>query len=349
MVKTFKRIKQPNLMLFSKELTILIKSGLPIVSCLKILTEHTADSNFKKVIFDIKTKVEAGSSLSDAFACHPNIFSRFYTTSIRAGESGDTVTEVLMYLYEHLNFVKNLRKKVLSALIYPAFLFLITGCAVFYLLIFVIPVFSKLYAEIGQNLPYLTRLLIEISNAIKSNIIWIICAIIVLKIIWHYWINVKKNRQIVDKIKLKIPMLGDLAKKYMLTHFFLTLKNLLKSGVPLPKALEVSMINIDNMFLFLKMKGSIESVNAGLGLATALNNTGIVPGMAIEMIHTGEETGSLEDMLNSISDIYEEEVSTAVSSLLVILEPLLMLVMGAIIASILLAMYLPIFEMSARF
>lgn len=254
-----------------------------------------------------------------------------------------------MYLYEHLNFVKNLRKKVLSALIYPAFLFLITGCAVFYLLIFVIPVFSKLYAEIGQNLPYLTRLLIEISNAIKSNIIWIICAIIVLKIIWHYWINVKKNRQIVDKIKLKIPMLGDLAKKYMLTHFFLTLKNLLKSGVPLPKALEVSMINIDNMFLFLKMKGSIESVNAGLGLATALNNTGIVPGMAIEMIHTGEETGSLEDMLNSISDIYEEEVSTAVSSLLVILEPLLMLVMGAIIASILLAMYLPIFEMSARF
>lgn len=347
-MRLLKRITYSDLIIFSKELSILIKSGLPILSCLKILTEHTANSKLKEAIIDIKKKIEAGSSLSYALESS-NIFSKFYTTSVKAGEIGDTVSDVLMYLYGHLNFVNNLRKKILSAFLYPSFLFIIATFAVFYLLIFVVPVFSRLYSEMGQNLPYLTRILIVISNTIKSNLIFIIVILIIVRIIYRYLLKIYKNRVIVDKIKLSLPFIGDIAKKYIFTYFFTTFSTLLKSGVHLPKALEVSLGNIENTFIYSKMSDIVDYVNSGSSLANALKNTEVVHDIAIEMVHTGEETGSLEEMLNSIVDIYEEEVTSSAGTLLVILEPLLMLIIGILIGSILLAMYLPIFEMSARF
>ena len=344
-----RKVARSDLMLFSKELSILIKSGMPIVSCLRILTEHTANTRLKKTLIDIRNRVEAGSSLSDAMFSSPDVFSRFYATSVKAGEAGDTVADVLMLLYGYLNFVSNLRKKILSALIYPAFLLIIASFAVFYLLLFVVPVFSRLYSEMGQNLPYLTTLLIGASNTIKSNLIVIIIIIVILKFAWNCWINIRKNRIIADKLKLSLPLVGDMMKRYIFTYFFTTLSILLKSSVHLPRALEVSLGNVNNTYISYKMGSIVDSVNAGSSLAGALKNTGIVHDIAIEMVHTGEETGSLEEMLSSVAGIYEEEVSTGASTLLIILEPLLMLVMGVLIGSILLAMYLPIFEMSAKF
>lgn len=342
------KVKLEDVILFSKELSILIQSGLPLISCLSALLEHSSNKKLKEIILNIKKDVEGGMPLSESLSKHPGTFSKFYTTSIKSGESTDNLIEVLNKMSEYYKVIATLRRKVISALIYPSFLIILAGFAITYLLMFVVPVFAKLYSELGQNLPFLTRAIIKVSGILKSSIVFMVLLIISS---WYYfkYINKTITKSFMDKLKLKIPVFNEILKKYFLSHLCRTISMLLRSGVSLIKSLEISSEMIDNKIIANKIRNVSKEVIGGTSLALAFKNTNIIPALTIEMVHTGEQTGALEEMLDNTADIYEEDVNSSISSLLSVIEPIMMLIMGILVAGILLSMYLPIFELSARF
>ncbi|MFH1824454.1 MAG: type II secretion system F family protein [Candidatus Firestonebacteria bacterium] len=335
------KVKLSDLVLFSKELSILIRGGLPLTSCLSILSEHASNKKLKEVIANVKKSIEGGHPVSESLAQHPDVFSKFYVTSIKSGETTDKLVEVLNKLSDYYEIMITLKRKVISSIIYPSFLLVLALFAITYLLIFVVPVFAKLYEEIGQTLPFLTRVIMKISKIIKSNIIFIILAVIFL---WYF-----KLKIFTDKLKLKIPIINKILMQYSLSHLCRTISMLLRSGVPLIKSLEISSETIENTIIAEKMKNVSYEVSAGSTFALALKNTQIIPPLTIEMVHIGEQTGALDEMLLNAAEIYEKNLNLVISSLIVVIEPIMMLMIGVLIALILLSMYLPIFELTAKF
>jgi len=342
------KIRSSDISLFSKELSILIKAGIPLPASLSALSEHASNGKIREIIQDVRKDIDAGVTLSESMAKHPDAFPSFFVTSIKSGENTDNLVDVLEKLSEYYKIIQNIRRKVTSALIYPSFLLTLACFAIAYLLVFVVPVFARLYSEIGQDLPYLTIIIMKTSHVFRVVLPFLIPAVLV---VWYILAKYFKEPVTIflDSYKLKIPIFKNIIVKYSLSHFCKTLVMLLKSGVPLIRAVEVTAETIDNSLISAKIKSSVKTIKGGSSFANALKETGVFPPLLVEMVHTGEQTGALERMLEDASTIYDEDVNNLISSLFVMIEPVMMLIMGVLIALVLLSMYLPIFELSAKF
>ena len=338
------RSLKSDVLTFTTELSALLSAGLPLDRSLNILAEISEDREMKTIIQSVLKSIREGSSFSDALQKHPRIFSKLYVNMIRAGEAGGVLDVVLDKLNEFLESTKALKDHVVSVMIYPTILMVSAGVSIIVLLTFVLPKFSTIFAELGGSLPLSTQILLTVSNAIKAY--WWICAS-ALVIGWLIFRNYTKSaagRYQWDKLKLK--MLGDIVRKLETARFCRTLGTLLKSGVPLLQALQNSKDVIGNNVVAASIDSVASGAKEGKGIAEPLSQTNIFPQLALSMIKVGEETGQLDTMLMKVAQTYEKSLNVAIKRFVSLLEPVIILAMGLLIAFIVISMLLAIFSIT---
>lgn len=340
------KIKREEFIVFIRELIALLNAGLPLVHSFDILIKRRKEGRFLDVLKDIREQVKSGASLAEAFRSHRE-FNQMFTSLVETGEKSGELPSVLERYLHYVEKFDELRRKLISALIYPSILIVLSIGLITVMLAYVIPKFTAFYADSEKTLPFATRLLIGISNFMTSNMIFIIAAIIL--IIWGFysWKETEKGKLALDKFKLNIPFVGFVWLKYSLNQFSQSLAVMLNAGIPLIAALDVSIKTISNRYISLKLSNVISEVNEGDSLYAALERADVFPDMAIEMIQVGEQTASLDKMLNMLAQYYERDIDLAIDRALRIMEPVFLIMMGVVIAGMLLAMYLPIFKAGA--
>jgi len=343
--KTKNDIPSRDLSLFSRQLSTLVGAGVPIVQSLGILASQAENPDFKEVLEAVKTDIEAGLSISDALKKHPNAFPDLYCSMVKAGELGGILDVILERLTAYLESSEELKAKVKGAMMYPAIVLSICTIVTIFLMVFVIPTFKNIFAGFGRALPLPTQVLIDISDAMKSKWYVMVIAPIVA------WQGFKKfyatpaGHRWVDAQSLKAPIFGPILKKVAVARFTRTLGTLIKSGVPIMQALETVAQTAGNVVISEAVNATRESIREGGHLSDPLKKSGIFPNMVTSMISVGEETGALDIMLSKIADFYDSEVDTAVKGLTSLIEPIVIVVMGLIIGTIVIAMFMPMFEL----
>ena len=343
------RIKPKDLTVFSRQFATMVNSGLSMLRCLYVLEEQTPNKMLAKVISEVRADVEAGISLSDSLEKHPKVFSRLYVSMVRAGEIGGILDDVLNRLATQLEKEDSIRRAVKSAMVYPV---LIGSFAIIVLLgmvLFLIPIFAGMYRDLGNaKLPLLTRIMMGISDAMLT-FPWNVLIIAAIIAAIYGLIRLKRTdrgHHAWDRFKLHIPMgIGEIIRKLAIARFSRTLGTLVTSGVPILQAIEITGQAAGNVVIEDAMVDVQQSVKEGQSITTPLQDVSVFPPMVTQMIAVGEETGSLDAMLSKIADFYEDEVNAAVKSLTSILEPILMLFVGALVGTVVISMYLPIFNM----
>ncbi len=336
----------PELVMFSRQLATMIDSGVPLPQALDILHEQVSRPYFKRVIANIKENVEAGESLSNSLAKHPKVFTPLYIYMVRAGEASGALNDILDRLSSYLENTNSLVTKVRSAMIYPivviSIAFLITGG----LMVFVVPKFKDMFNSLGGQLPAMTRGLIAVSDFMKSSWWIIIAGIIVLILVIRQMASTDKGKYMLDNFLLKVPVIGDLMRKLAVAKFSRTFATLMKSGVPILDAMEIVAKVSGNKVVEASLLGAKETIKEGQSIATPLEKSKIFPPMVYRMISVGEQTGELEKMLTKIADFYDEQVQAAIDTLTSLMEPLILVFMGGMIGSIVISLFLPIFNLS---
>jgi len=341
------RIKAKDLTVFSRQFATMVSSGLSMLRCLYVLEEQTPNKKFAKVIGAVKSDVEAGIALSDALEKHPAVFSKLFVSMVRAGEIGGILDEVLNRVATQLEKEDSIRRAVKSAMVYPIMIGSFAILVMIGMVMFLIPLFASMYKDLGDaKLPMLTQIMINVSNAIKGY--WFIVLPAIILIIWllRRFKRSDRGRELWDRFKLHIPMgIGEIVRKLAVARFSRTLGTLVTSGVPILQALDITGQAAGNVVIEKAMKEVQQSVKEGQSITGPLEKISVFPAMVTQMISVGEETGSLDAMLNKIADFYEDEVNASVKSLTSILEPILMLGVGALVGLVVISMYLPIFNM----
>ncbi len=336
----------PELVMFSRQLATMIDSGVPLPQALDILHEQVSRPYFKRIIANIKENVEAGESLSNSLAKHPKVFTPLYIYMVRAGEASGALNDILDRLSSYLENTNSLVTKVRSAMIYPivviSIAFLITGG----LMVFVVPKFKDMFNSLGGQLPAMTRGLIAVSDFMKSSWWIIIAGIIVLILVIRQVASTDKGKYMLDNFLLKVPVIGDLMRKLAVAKFSRTFATLMKSGVPILDAMEIVAKVSGNKVVEASLLGAKETIKEGQSIATPLEKSKIFPPMVYRMISVGEQTGELEKMLTKIADFYDEQVQAAIDTLTSLMEPLILVFMGGMIGSIVISLFLPIFNLS---
>ena len=340
------KIKDKDKVVFVRQFATMIDAGLPLVQCLDILQEQQDNANFKTVIRQIKKSVEEGSTLSDAIKNHPKVFDNLFHNLVAAGEVGGILDVILNRLATYIEKIAQLKKKVKSAMTYPAIVVAIAVVVVAVILIFVIPVFSKLFVDAGVKLPAMTVIVMNMSDFAKNYIHWMILGLAAVVIAFRKFRKTDKGRMVVDRMLLRAPVFGILLRKIAVARFTRTLGTMLSSGVPILDGLEVVAATAGNSVIEKAIRAARSSISEGRPVAEPLAETNVFPPMVTQMIAVGEATGALDNMLGKIADFYDEEVDTAVGSLTSMLEPLLILFLGVTIGFLLVAMYLPIFNLA---
>jgi type IV pilus assembly protein PilC len=343
------RVKAKDLTVFSRQFATMVNSGLSMLRCLYVLEEQTPNKKLAKVVGEVRGDVEAGISLSDALEKHPKVFSRLYVSMVRAGELGGILDEVLNRLATQLEKEDSIRRAVKSAMVYPVLIGSFAIIVLIGMVLFLIPIFAGMYEELGNaKLPFLTRIMMAISNAALSfpmNVI-ILAAIIAAIYGLLRFKRTDRGTHIWDRFKLHIPMgIGEIIRKLAVARFSRTLGTLITSGVPILQAIEITGQAAGNVVIEDAMGEVQQSVKEGQSITAPLEKITVFPAMVTQMISVGEETGSLDAMLGKIADFYEDEVNAAVKSLTSILEPILMLFVGGLVGLVVISMYLPIFNM----
>ncbi|KAB2962465.1 MAG: type II secretion system F family protein [Thermoanaerobaculia bacterium] len=329
--------------IFTRQFSVMLDAGLPLVQCLEILGEQEEDRVFREIIQAVRGDVESGSSLADAMRKHPKAFNNLYVSMIAAGEAGGILDVILQRLAVYIEKIVRLQSQVRSALAYPVTVLLIAAGVVFIILWKVIPVFAQLFAGLGGELPFLTRVVVDASNFV-GRFWWVVIGGIIL-----LWIAIKRyhktegGRRVIDGLLLKIPAIGMLLRKIAVARFCRTLATLTASGVPILDGLEITARTSGNAIIEDAVLAVRKAVEEGKTLSAPLAETKVFPPMVVQMINVGEQTGALDQMLSKIADFYEEEVDTAVAGLMKLIEPLMILVLGGIIGTIVTAMYLPMY------
>ncbi len=341
------RIKAKDLTVFSRQFATMVSSGLSMLRCLYVLEEQTPNKKFAKVIGAVKSDVEAGISLSDALEKHPAVFSKLYVSMVRAGEIGGILDEVLNRVATQLEKEDSIRRAVKSAMVYPIMIGSFAILVMIGMVMFLIPLFANMYKELDNaKLPMLTRIMVGVSDAIRGY--WFIIFPIIIALIWllRRFKRSDRGRELWDRFKLHIPMgIGEIVRKLAVARFSRTLGTLVTSGVPILQAIDITGQAAGNVVIEKAMKDVQQSVKEGQSITGPLEKVTVFPAMVTQMIAVGEETGSLDAMLNKIADFYEDEVNASVKSLTSILEPILMLGVGALVGLVVISMYLPIFNM----
>lgn len=334
-----------DIVIFTRQFATMINSGLPLVQSLDILAEQTENQALRKTISDVLYDVESGHTLADAMGKHPKIFTELYVNMVAAGEAGGILDTILLRLATFLEKNDALVRKIKGAMIYPAVIFSVAGGAIVILLTFVIPTFQTMFAAAGIPLPLPTRIVIGMSAFLQAY--WWACLIgligTVVGIRAYY--KTPGGQLMIDRIMLSLPILGDLQRKAAVSRFTRTLGTLVSSGVSILEGLEITAKTAGNRVIHDAVMGSRASIAGGETIAGPLKESGVFPPMVVQMINVGEQTGGLDEMLSKIADFYDEEVDAAVEALLAAMEPIMIVVLGVIVGGMIVAMYLPIFDM----
>lgn len=339
------KVKSKDLVLFSRQLSTLVSAGVPIVQGLSILIEQIENKVFKNIVEKIQEDIESGQSIADALKKHPNAFTDLYVAMIRAGEMGGILDVILERLSSYLEGAEALKGKVKGAMVYPMVVGIIAGVVTLFLLTVVIPTFKEIFESFGAELPLITQFLINLSDFLRKWIIAVILVPIGLFIGFKQFRKTPFGELKTDEIALKIPIFGILLKKVAVAKFTRTFGTLIKSGVPILQALDTVAKTAGNKVIENAILEAREAIREGERIADPLRKSAIFPPMVIQMISVGEETGNLDTMLSKISDFYDQEVDNAVKGLTSMIEPIIIVVMGLVIGSIVIAMFMPMFEL----
>lgn len=341
-----KKIDTKALITFNQELLVLIKAGLPIMHALDAILERIDKGRLAEVLEIIRDDIKGGSSLSDAFERHPSAFSHLYIASIRAGERTGDLPQTIKRYITFLKKTEGFRKKVITALFYPAILLSVAFVAITLLLVYVVPTFSQVYADAGSRLPTPTLVLITFTSVLKKFFLLLVAAVFFGVYLFKRWINTETGRTAVDGFVLKIPVLGDIFAKYSIVSFTRTLATIIESGIPIVESLKMSVGTLNNKILEKRLTAAIRRVEEGVSLSVAIDGAKLMPTIALRMLSAGESSGSLEEMLEGISDYFEEELDQRLHLLSTAIEPAIMVIMGVVIGAIIVTMYLPIFKIA---
>lgn len=341
-----KRFKGRQFLTFNQELLVMIRSGLPILQVLDTLLERMETGAFRNALREIREDVRAGSILSEAFEKFPQFFPYLYVAAIKAGERTGDLPITLERFIAYQKRVEAVRSKVREASFYPALLGVVTISVLAFLILWVVPRFSQIYSDTATQLPWVTRALIALSSSAVKMLPLIVVLLFCGSIVYRFWSATERGRLSIDRLKLKLPFFGALQLEYALSGFCRTLATVLTSGVPLVSALQMSRGTLDNRLLEDKMLAVTHSVEEGGEFSRSLEETGVFPLLALRMIGAGEKTGSLSEMLIEVSSYYESEVEQRLERLTSMIEPLMMLVMGLLIGGVVVAMYIPIFQLA---
>jgi type IV pilus assembly protein PilC len=342
------RVKMADFLVFNQEMIALLKAGLPVVRSFEILLERQESPALRAVLMDVKDRVNSGASISEAFAEQGDIFPRLYWTSLKAGEKSGEIESVLRRYLKYQKTVIAISRKVVSTLVYPAILMLLSAVLIGVLMTVVIPKFQDFFADFHADLPLLTVIVVGIAGFLRDNILWLLPAVLFAGWLAWRWIRTPRGREWVDGALLKIPFLGGLFRRFAITQFTRSLATLLGGGTPLVPSLENAAEAIGNRQIARRVRDVVPKVREGGELWHALESTGILTNLTIEMIKVGETSGALEEMLTAVSDFYDEEIDVRLARVITLVEPAILVMMGGIIVTILLSVYLPIFKIMSQ-
>ena len=342
-----RKVSTREFLVFNQELATLLKAGMPLAQSLDILRRAVPNATFKAVLDDVHQRVQAGSSLSEAFEAHGSMFPGVYTASLMAGEKSGSLDTVLRRFIAYTKIVSSVRRRVLSALMYPLVLVLLSIAVVTIIVVKVVPAFAEFYSGFNTELPLATRVLTSTSTAISANLLWILLVVAGVAFVLWRWFKRPGQRTRLHALLLGAPLIGGVSTKFATAQFSRTLATLLQGGIPLVTALDVAARAIGNRAMAQQIDVVARDVREGQSLAAALSSRGIFPDVAIKMVEVGEATGALQDMLNAQADFYDEDIDTTLTRFVALVEPTLLIIMGIVIAGLLLALYMPVFQLSS--
>src|ERR1017187_4345325 len=339
-----RKVKLERFLIFNQQFLTLVRAGLPILGSLNMLAKGQKDAHFAGQLEDVANRVKTGESLSAAFEAQAGI-PTIYTTTLLAGERSGNLQEVLERYVAFQRVSLTFRKKLTASLIYPGLLLTLVSGLLVFLFTVVIPQFSKLYDEMGSTLPPMTMMLLSFGTWTQRNILWIAIVAVIVGVVGYRFSITEKGRDFVDGFRIGLPVFGKIWLKYQVALFARTLSTLLTGGLPLVPSLDTAARSISSRKVSKAVQDSIETVREGKSLADALTATKVIPDLATEMISVGEQTGALPQMLNSVAEFFEEDVATALTAALALIEPAILIVMGVVVVFILISLYLPIFSL----
>jgi type IV pilus assembly protein PilC len=342
-----RRIPAREFLVFNQELATLLKAGMPLVQSLDLLKRRVESPLFKLLLEDVHEKVRSGTAISDAFASHGDLIPRVYTASLLAGERSGSLDTVLRRYVEYAKIIATLRKKIVSAMVYPSILITLALGMLALIILKVVPAFADFYASFGAELPFITRMIVGVSNFVRGQLVFILIALAALVTAAVLWIQQPQQRMRIDRWMLRIPLLGPIAAKFATSQMARTLATLLGGGLPLATALEIASRSVGNQHIAAQLGTVNTRVREGESFAAALESRRVFPEVAVKMAEVGESTGALQEMLNTVADFFDEEISTNLERFITLVEPTLLVIMGLIIAGLLLALYMPLFQLSS--
>jgi type IV pilus assembly protein PilC len=345
LTKVGRKVPPKTLAVFTRQFSVMIDAGLPLVQCLEILANQQEHKNFQKILLQVRQDVEAGSTLADAMRRHPKAFNSLFVNMVAAGEAGGILDTILQRLSVYIEKAVKLSSQVKSALIYPVAVICIAAIVVAVILLKVIPTFAALFTSLGAELPFPTRMVILASNFLARYFIFFIIGIAAGIFAFQRYYATYRGRRVIDGLVLKLPVLGMIMRKIAVARFCRTLATLTSSGVPILEALDITARTAGNAIVEDAIQDVRKNVEGGKTIVEPLRDSGIFPNMVVQMIGVGEQTGALDQMLNKIGDFYEDEVDAAVAGLVKLLEPVMIFILGTLIGGIVIAMYLPMFTL----
>ncbi len=338
-------IKTREVVIFTRQFATMINSGLPLVQSLTILAEQTENKIFGKVITEVLNDIQAGQTLADSMRKHPKVFTELYTNMVAAGEAGGILDTILLRLAVFLEKNDALVRKIKGAMTYPAVMLFVVVIATTILLWKVVPVFAGIFMSAGLELPMPTKVVLGISEFLQNYIFFLFIGFIALAFVVRKYYQTQSGQLVIDRLLLRLPVLGDMLRKSAVSRFTRTLGTLISSGVSILEGLQITARTSGNRVIHDAVMASRASIAGGATIAEPLKASGVFPPMVVQMINVGEQTGGLDEMLSKIADFYDDEVDAAVSALTSVLEPIMIVVMGVVIGGMVVAMYMPMFDM----
>jgi type IV pilus assembly protein PilC len=340
------RVRAKDLITFNQEFAVLVKAGLPIVSALEAIIDKGGETALNAVLKEIRNDISGGESLSGSFGKYSHIFSTLYVASLQAGERSGNIPQAISRHIVYMKKMAEIKRKVITASVYPLILTVVSIVTLLFLLIYVVPSFTQTYFDSGTELPGMTLMLVQVSHLLKSNFIYLLLVLAGGVVALGYMRRGEAGKVQLDRWKIKTPFLGEVYLHYSLSKMARTLSTILKGGTPLLESTRISAGSMDNALLKRRLDEVCRSLEEGGGFSTSLGDIAEFPRLAVRMIHAGESSGSLEEVLDDMAEYYESDVDTKLSILTSAIEPALMIVMGLLIGFIVLAMYMPIFQMA---
>ena len=340
-----RRIRSREFLVFNQELAALLKAGMPLVQSLEILRQRVETPGFKLVLDDVHERVRGGSSLSEAFEAQEAPMPSVYTASLMAGEKSGSLEVVLRRYVTYARVISSVRRKTISALIYPAILLTLSLIVVGIIVLRVVPEFANFYDSLGADLPLATQIIMSVSNVLRSYLWAIFLVLVAGGLLLRVWLKQPGRGALLDRLLLHLPGVGPIAGKFATSQLARTLETLLGGGIPLVNALDVSARAVGNRFVSRQLATVSREVREGQALSTSMAGREIFPSVAIKMVEVGESTGALQDMLNNVADFFDEEIDTTLGRFMTLIEPILLVIMGIVIAGMLLALYMPLLQL----